>query len=626
MAPLSSEKEKATEGLHQVSIWKGTGKEKVENCSESCESFASSSHLERGRNTPFSESRTENDLVLHELSSAKQPKSPYMQSMQESLEFGLAAAQKASSQPQQSTEAKVTKSQPEFEAVQGNESGNCPFSRNSPMDYIDSEFQTAVNIPGRSDQGHGATTRATGTSFGATSSSGDWGSRRDFDRGGKRALESSERCEKHDAVTARDERALREADRKREEFGPSPSFDTWAPQQAEKDESTDCSSRCKNQTARSRVVHDSEGGNEPVPTACASVSDVTSEPDGEVQPKAPRVERSTCNSEPSFAVSPGGGASAGRDGCSRHWRTVGSDAKSDCTDTGVRLDRQRCRSHGGGSRGSSGSGRGRRTQCREQGQEAPYSRLQEIPITTQSGNAAPQNQATQGMRSCIRGGGDRNVNSKQVRFAESVELHVWHGGDKKCAQIPCMSLHEWCRSWWQFQGDFCSWSQFKHLERIVKYVPWLYVKAGIQGSDACQSESRVQNDQRNPSDELDAVECDQTASQSTIENVEWKSLEGSTIETWYLNGHLRVCPHSRQVPMSRGDSFDDFKRKCQDVWQDFVIEGDLTVKFVRNNQNRKPRAILVQHTCRLIAVPCCSGTKVFPFCRSTEPSCTIDVP
>ena len=582
--------EEASKGLHQEDFWNGFGQKGKKNSEKSVVVSLRPSYLEPAR-IPFVNSPSfQNDVVVRNMSSPEQHEINDMQKLPRTLDTGLAAEKAWQKQePRRQRKAELCSRRKSFErkgsATGDSRPSRCEsvFPREGPMGDDDSyteatnssctEYSTRCGFAASSTASFGASTEA---AIGATRCRTDTGRSRHHEKP-QGYQQSGHDFDRRDVAAASDLGREREA-AKTELHSHTQPFE-----QMETDEGESEHGGRKNQETGWRMGSIGATSHEQVPIPFVDLPNSQTRSDGSLQHE---VEGTTRHEKPALSgitCHAAGIDQAGRDDGSGLHGSNGCFAASHCQlHTGLRH-------HGRGRHGNSNHSRfsnrrgcqGQQGDQRETCQGDHISSLHLASSSRQSGVEEEGNlndQKNQISELTLKN--DLTMN-REVRFSTEVQVHVWHEDEQSDVIIPCVSVHNWLRSFWDLQAETCGWQVIKRINSIAGRVPWMQfrIEQQVGGDGPVQDGDNPPSDLRDPIEDQDHMSVFEKV-QILVANARHSPQRSLWVETWYLNNQMEVCISSRRVVWTMGSTEAIFLQECRKAWQEFDTGGMWDFHFV----------------------------------------------
>ena len=611
-------------GHDQVLFWKEVGKEKQKKIAQDCKGLSPASLVQSQRTSTQYPAVVQNDLVLPTVQNSKQCKDGPLQAVQTALGCGMESTQKAPVTKQ------ISKTREGREEAVGSSLNDCngatesarghvdDLCREGPMDHIN----TSVPIEQAGPHSRGRRNAIATCSKAATATAAHVGTagRREADRSRKHeahAFQSSTqdgsqvsggaRCRVSGIAAERGDASVIQ------EIG------SQRYQQAGQTRDTEECSVKEAQESGCGVAKIRTACHDQIPASCSIIPSMQTRTAAGVRGQVKRSGSDERGSGQGVTEASGGfesdrggrdhaavicGSTACRDHCLRRGTGPGRDGSGriggQCGDH-TRLRKEACEKsefpgidiaiQGGEQLFEDQEGQHRDSVNMS---DAPdESAFEEDVVTWHVGSddmwyeCVPWNSLESADNLCS------NDNARRVRFASTVTVEVVHAQEAISLNIPCLSVHGWCRQFWDLRGQACEWSMIKQVAKNVKKVPWLSLVMHEQAdNEHLTSFGRAETTEQTGNVNQGCPDEDHDAFNELRDMIAVRIHDNPTIsrwhvETWFLSAPaFQVCFRSRRLNMRRDMNEREFQEACRTLWADVLDDHvGLTIYRVQPNPN-----------------------------------------
>ena len=190
--------------------------------------------------------------------------------------------------------------------------------------------------------------------------------------------------------------------------------------------------------------------------------------------------------------------------------------------------------------------------------------------------------------------------AKVVSFKEDVEIIAFHKHEHVEAKVPIDCVHQWLRAFWCLEGQGSSWTGIELAFRNLwdGRVPWIQF-AMRDGSEPNAERSPNANLMSTPNDQTEgselSIDIGDSPTQTVLEDAIVKAgkvaqrFRRASVVTWFLaNNRFHVGMASRTLQVDPGWDVEGFRRECRRLWQDLIVEEDLTWHVVQPSPHEMP--------------------------------------
>ena len=199
----------------------------------------------------------------------------------------------------------------------------------------------------------------------------------------------------------------------------------------------------------------------------------------------------------------------------------------------------------------------------------------------------------------------KDDNVKKVRFSvKTVSVYVFIEEAEVVCHIPCLSLHQWCRHFWNLQGQPASDEITMQIMRNYLKVPWMNLVRDQIDRQGFTQDGEPGNQQQISAGEQHSVfhglkELLNIVAQTDVSHRTTRNARGFFVETWLLVAdRLKFCSQSRRIEITPDMTPQSFQQACWEAWVDVVERGEFRIYIVKPHpeglQNAIAHVLLVQ--------------------------------